>query len=623
MTQAKQANTPIRFVTAASLFDGHDASINIMRRVLQAQGAEVIHLGHDRSAHDVVEAAIQEDAHGIAVSSYQGGHVEYFTYMVELLASQGRQDIGIFGGGGGTITDKEIELLHARGVSKLYSVEDGRRLGLEGMISDMIERARRDLTGGTSKIENGHFEGDGPAVARTLTRLEQAHAIGDSTQIAEFLSAFDQVDKAPVLGITGVGGAGKSSLTDELVRRFLDAYPDRRFAVLSVDPTRRRSGGALLGDRIRMNSTSDSRVYMRSMATRQANVSVPTAVRDALHALRSSRFDLVILETAGIGQSGSEVVDLSDLSLYVMTPEFGAPSQLEKIDMLDFADMVAINKADKRGALDALRYVKKQVQRNRKAFDAAVDDMPVYPCMASRFGDDGLDSLFRALNERLDACTEAGWQPGPQPQRAPTLTTVVPPERARYLSEISAAIRNYKQETANQVKQASLADGLHRTLMALGHQMTVASRYDGTEPDDATQTLIDLYNSTLDTLSKQDRESIFTMADTRRRYGERITTYQVRGRDVHVESHSESLSGNWIPWLCPSQTTGVRFSSGVAWKIYRAHSHSQPASFHSSELVKIRPACSRVKVILNAPTIGFTICPEGNPRQGCRPHSTR
>ncbi|MGC6416979.1 MAG: methylmalonyl-CoA mutase family protein [Bradymonadia bacterium] len=554
MTHSKNTDTPIRFVTAASLFDGHDASINIMRRVLQAQGAEVIHLGHDRSAQDVVEAAIQEDAHGIAVSSYQGGHIEYFTYMVELLASQGREDIGIFGGGGGTITDKEIELLHARGVSKLYSVEDGRRLGLEGMISDMIDRARRDLTGGVLSIESGHFEGHGPAVARTLTRLEQAHAREESSLIAEFRNAFDQVEQAPVLGITGVGGAGKSSLTDELVRRFLDAYPERRFAVLSVDPTRRRSGGALLGDRIRMNSTSDSRVYMRSMATRQANVSVPTAVRDALQALRSSQFDLVILETAGIGQSGSEVVDLSDLSLYVMTPEFGAPSQLEKIDMLDFADIVAINKSDKRGALDALRYVKKQVQRNRKAFDISVDNMPVYPCMASRFGDDGLDALFRALNDHLNANTDGAWQPGPQPQRAPSLSTVVPPERARYLSEISATIRDYKKKTESQVEQAALADGLHRTLAALGHRVDVAGRYENAAQDDSNQGIIDLYNATLDTLSKQDRESIGTMADTRRRYSERITTYQVRGRDVHVESHSESLSGNWIPKVALPKT---------------------------------------------------------------------
>jgi methylmalonyl-CoA mutase len=378
-----------RFVTAASLFDGHDASINIMRRILQAEGVEVIHLGHDRSVEEIATAAIEEDAHAIAVSSYQGGHCEFFSYLVKLLAERGRPDILVFGGGGGTITDREIVWLHEQGVARIYSVEDGRRLGLVGMIRDMIERARRDLLDDTAVIPEGVSFSAPAQVARALTLVEALADIGESPT-PELLAQRDAVFASlheqrrglamPVVGITGPGGAGKSSLTDELVRRFVDTWPERRVAVLSVDPSRRKTGGALLGDRIRMNAVFDPRVFMRSMATRRANTSISAALSAAVDVFALAGFDMVLLETAGIGQSGSEISDFADVSLYVMTPEYGAPSQLEKIDMLDFADVVAVNKADKQGAQDAVRYVAKQVQRNRAAFDTPVEKMPVYMC---------------------------------------------------------------------------------------------------------------------------------------------------------------------------------------------------------------------------------------------------
>ncbi|MEE2755025.1 MAG: methylmalonyl-CoA mutase family protein [Myxococcota bacterium] len=547
-TLNEKQTLPVRFITAASLFDGHDAAINIMRRVLQARGAEVIHLGHDRAVHDVVNAAVQEDAHGIAVSSYQGGHVEYFTYMVQQLAAAGRSDVGIFGGGGGTITDKEIQLLHSRGVARLYSVEDGRQLGLEGMIDDMIDRANRPLTTTAGTLPEDFEMGKPSAVARAITLIENAHALGDVDKLDTLKAQFTPSEATPVLGITGVGGAGKSSLTDELIRRFLDAYPDKRFAVLSVDPSRRRSGGALLGDRIRMNSTTDPRVYMRSMATRQANVSVPEAVRDVLAVLKSCVYDLVILETAGIGQSGSEVIDLSDLSLYVMTPEYGAPSQLEKIDMLDFADVIAINKADKRGADDALRYVRKQVQRNRNAFSEPPDSMPVYKCMASRFGDAGVDHLFAALNAHLNERCAGDWVSSAQPERAPSLATVVPPERIRYLSEVADEIRNYKKVTAQKVEIAARADGLYRSLLALGVSLEKCATTVDTQIDDpVVQRLAEVYEQAIQDLSDADRDGIQTMDQTRTRYEAPLMTYEIRGRTISVDNYSESLSGNQIP----------------------------------------------------------------------------
>ncbi|MCB9539463.1 MAG: cobalamin B12-binding domain-containing protein [Myxococcales bacterium] len=542
---------PLRFVTAASLFDGHDAAINIMRRILQAEGAEVIHLGHDRSVAEIVDAAIEEDAHGIAVSSYQGGHMEFFTYMVQRLRERGRGDIGVFGGGGGTITDREIADLHAAGVGRIYSVEDGRKLGLVGMIRDMMRRARRapaDFEG----LTDAFFAGDAVAVAQVLTHIERLHAREDEAGLTALRTRFAERPTRPVLGITGVGGAGKSSLTDELVRRALERFPRRTVAVLSVDPTRRRSGGALLGDRIRMNAITDERAFMRSMATRAANAAVPAAVRDALKALAAAGYDLVILETAGIGQSGSEVVDLADVSLYVMTPEFGAPSQLEKIDMLDFADVVALNKADKQGADDARRYVAKQVQRNRQAFDRQPDDMPVFACMASRFGDAGVDALFAHLMGLIGVRTGGDWGPGERPARAEGTPVVVPPERVRYLSDVSAAVRDYHARGEAQAKLAAKADGLRRALEALGEDVPAFPTPFGEAAGD--DRLKALYDATLGEMEAEAKALLEAVPALRAAYESETHSYTVRGRAIEVTNHVETLSGTKVAKVALPQT---------------------------------------------------------------------
>jgi len=397
LPQAQPETTPLRFVTAASLFDGHDAAINIMRRLIQAQGAEVIHLGHNRSVEDVVRAALQEDADAIALSSYQGGHVEYFKYMVDMLRERGAGHIKVFGGGGGTITPEEIRELQAYGVERIYHPNDGMKMGLVEMIEDVVARAgkareaaARDDTADAPAIE------DEIGIGRVLSALED----GNHSE-AELVHLRKQWQLAagntPVVGITGTGGAGKSSVTDELLNRFLASFPQMRIAVISVDPTRRRTGGALLGDRIRMNSLRSKRVYMRSMATRRQHAAINTVLRDCIGFLKSLHFDLVIVETAGIGQSDSEIVDLVDFPMYVMTSDFGAPSQLEKIDMLDYAELVVLNKFDKRGAEDALRDVRKQWKRNRTAFSMKDEDVPVYPTIASQFNDPGISWMFANL----------------------------------------------------------------------------------------------------------------------------------------------------------------------------------------------------------------------------------
>ncbi len=386
---------PVRFVTAASLFDGHDAAINIMRRILQRQGAEVVHLGHNRSVDEVVAAAIQEDVQGVAISSYQGGHVEYFSYLVQLLRERGAGHVKVYGGGGGVIVPAEIELLHSRGVSRIFSPDDGQRLGLPGMINVMIRECDVDLADTPPVSIDAVFAGEHAALARALTRAEAGRL---PAEIAERRAA----RPVPVLGITGTGGSGKSSLTDELVRRFRLAQEDKlRIAVLAVDPTRRRGGGALLGDRIRMNSLGGGNVFFRSMATRGHDGNLPEHLGDAIAVLRAAGFDLVIVETPGIGQGDAGIVRYVDRSLYVMTPEFGAASQLEKIDMLDFADVVAINKFERRGAEDARRDVGRQLVRNREAFGASWEDMPVFGTSAATFNDDGVTALYHALRDLL------------------------------------------------------------------------------------------------------------------------------------------------------------------------------------------------------------------------------
>jgi|KBSMisStandDraft_5_1062788.scaffolds.fasta_scaffold12336_2 methylmalonyl-CoA mutase len=440
----------IRFVTAASLFDGHDASINIMRRILQASGAEVIHLGHNRSVEEVVTAALQEDVQGVAVSSYQGGHLEYFKYMLDLLRSRGGAHIKVFGGGGGVIVAEEIEELQRYGVARVYSPQDGQRMGLQGMINDMLARCDFDPAQHAPKALK---KDDLRTLAQVITALE----LGVFKDKPSLLDGAKQ-NPAPVLGITGTGGAGKSSLTDELVRRFrLDQGDGLKIAVLSVDPTRRKTGGALLGDRIRMNAINGAGIFMRSLATRATGSEISAALGDAIAACRAAGFVLVMIETAGIGQGDAAIVPHVDASLYVMTPEFGAASQLEKIDMLDFADFVAINKFDRKGAEDALRDVRKQVQRNREAFHAASEEMPVFGTVAARFNDDGVTALYHAIAARL---AEKGLKlvPGRLPKPATRVSSavhaVVPPQRARYLADIAETVRGYHRRAAS---QASLA----------------------------------------------------------------------------------------------------------------------------------------------------------------------
>jgi isobutyryl-CoA mutase len=446
---------PVRFVTAASLFDGHDAAINIMRRILQRQGAEVIHLGHNRSVEEVVTAAIQEDAQGVAISSYQGGHVEYFSYLVELLRERGAGHVKVYGGGGGVIVPEEIELLHSRGVSRIFSPGDGQHLGLPGMINIMIRECDVDLTAQPPASYDGLFTGETGTLARTLT-LTEAGELPEA--VRERVAQTVGGRHVPVLGITGTGGSGKSSLTDELVRRFrLDQEDKLRIAVLAVDPTRRKGGGALLGDRIRMNALAGDQVYFRSMATRGNDASIPEHLGESIDVLKSAGFDLVIVETPGIGQGDAGIVPFADRSLYVMTPEFGAASQLEKIDMLDFADVVAINKFERRGAEDARRDVGRQLVRNRDAFGSSWEEMPVYGTSAATFNDDGVTALYQHLGELLsgEGLTLAdGRLPKVERKTSSDYAAVIPPERVRYLADIADTVRGYHRDTDQHVDAA-------------------------------------------------------------------------------------------------------------------------------------------------------------------------
>ncbi len=476
----------VRFVTAASLFDGHDASINIMRRILQATGCEVIHLGHNRSVEDIVTTALQEDAHGIAVSSYQGGHVEFFKYMLDLLRERGGANIKVFGGGGGVIIPSEIDELQKYGVTRIFSPEDGQRLGLQGMINEIVTPCDVDLAQELPNDLSAIRAGDKRALARFITGLE-----GEAVppKLRDELLRAAEASKAPVLGITGTGGAGKSSLTDELIRRFrMDQDDKLRIAIISIDPSRRKSGGALLGDRIRMNAIQHPNIYMRSMATREAGMEVSKALPDAIAACKVGGFDLIVVETSGIGQGDAAIVPLADCSLYVMTPEFGAASQLEKIDMLDFADFVAINKFDRKGAADALRDVRKQYQRNRELFGQAPDAMPVYGTIAARFNDDGVTALYQALTARLTqeglklaqdvVPAKAGVQVGSHTGKLPLVTTkfstgqnaVVPPARVRYLAEIAETVRGYHGWAKEQTRIARERQQLMATREMLGSE---------------------------------------------------------------------------------------------------------------------------------------------------------
>jgi len=441
-------STTIRIVTAASLFDGHDAAINVMRRIIQGTGVEVIHLGHNRSVAEVVDCAIQEDAQAIAMTSYQGGHVEYLKYMYDLLRERGAGHIHIVGGGGGTILPSEIEELHAYGIDRIFSPDDGRSMGLQGMINSVVKAADHptpDVFG--ADLEQRVLERNPLALAQAITAAER----GEHARIAFAQGA----RRSPVFGITGTGGAGKSSLTDEIVRRFVNDFPDKRLGVLSVDPSKRKTGGALLGDRIRMNAVSHPNVYMRSFATREANVAINRNISAAIEILSAASFDLIIVETAGIGQSDSQITEVADVSMYVMTPEYGAASQLEKIDMIDYADLIALNKFDKRGALDALRDVRKQYQRSRKLFAQSTDTMPVYGTIASQFNDPGTNTLYRAIIDALVAKCSLGWVSSMQSDDADSEKIyIIPPDRTRYLAEIAEENERYDRFVDQQAQLA-------------------------------------------------------------------------------------------------------------------------------------------------------------------------
>ncbi len=526
----------IRFVTAASLFDGHDAAINIMRRILQAPGAEVIHLGHNRSVEEVVTAALQEDAHAIAVSSYQGGHVEYFRYMVDMLRERGGEHIKVFGGGGGVIVPEEMRALHDYGVTRIYSPADGQRLGLQGMIDDMLGACRASREYDVEAAMEASHGGDWRALAKLLSAIVDR---GLSPAQRRRLRAGDRKD-VPVVGITGTGGAGKSSLTDEIVRRFrLDHGDALKIAILAVDPSRRKTGGALLGDRIRMNAIEHSNIYMRSLATRVSGNEVPAHLEDAIAAVRRAGFDLVLVETSGIGQGDAAIVPLVDVSMYVMTPEFGAASQLEKIDMLDFADLVAINKFDRKGAEDALRDVRKQMQRNREAFSVSSDAMPVYGTVASRFNDDGVTALYQGLSavlaERGFAHPSGGRLDVVSRRASSAAAAIVPPNRGRYLAEIAECVRGYHDTVDEQVHLARERQQLRAAKRMLEQEGADTA---------ALERLIGARDEAMDPRARKLLETWPALKDS---YSGDELVFKVRDREVRTPLKHTTLSGTAIP----------------------------------------------------------------------------
>jgi isobutyryl-CoA mutase len=543
-----QPKNKIRLVTAASLFDGHDVAINIMRRIMQQSGAEIIHLGHNRSVAEIINTAIQEDVQGIAITSYQGGHIEFFKYAYDLLKQQGAEHIKIFGGGGGTILPTEIKELHDYGIARIYSPDDGRTMGLQGMINDVLISCDfpigQNINGEIKKLNKSNHG----AIARLITAVEN-YPEQNETWLAELNATFKTQNpklKTPIIGITGTGGSGKSSLVDELVRRFLRHNPEKHIAIVSVDPSKRKTGGALLGDRIRMNAINNNRVFMRSLATRQSNLALSKYVQSAVDILRGANFDLIILETSGIGQSDTEIIDHSDVSLYVMTPEYGAATQLEKIDMLDFADLIAINKFDKRGALDALRDVKKQYQRNHNLWDKNSDAMPVFGTMASQFNDEGMNQLYEKLLEVVAEKTKVEFQ---KPKLSKTFQLlessdkqyIIPPKRIRYLSEIAETCRNYDKWVEKQADIAQQLFSIKTTLQQLENQHFIENKAEILRGVKTLHHEIELQ------LDGQCKKILDAWEDKKKQYTADEFIYQVRGKDVKVPAYRQTLSGNKIP----------------------------------------------------------------------------
>ncbi len=531
----------VRIVTAASLFDGHDAAINIMRRVIQGTGCEVIHLGHDKSAEEVVNTAIQEDANAIALTSYQGGHNEYFKYIYDLLREKGAPQIKIFGGGGGVILPEEIKDLMSYGIDRIYAPDDGRELGLQGMIDDLVQKS--DFATGehitVSDLDKISFE-DSKSIAQVISAVEnfseeKPELVQEINDRVAALSSEEGMKKIPIIGITGTGGAGKSSLTDELVGRFLRSNPERKIAIISVDPSKKKTGGALLGDRIRMNSINDKRVYMRSMATRENNVSVSPYIHSAINILKIANPDLIILETSGIGQSGSEITEIADVSMYVMTPEYGASTQLEKIDMLDYADLIVLNKSDKRGALDALQAVRKQYQRNHVLFDKNLEEMPVFSTKASQFNDWGTTEVFNALVRKVNEKFESLNLDEYEEQNVSEDSTVIPPKRVRYLSEIVENNRGYDKNVEEQAliaKQMYLIDGAKKFI---------------TDDPHTHDKLEKVFLKTKKDLLEENSAFLRGWHHFKEEMQGESYSYFVRGKEIKVETTSESLSGLKIP----------------------------------------------------------------------------
>ena len=544
----------VRIVTAASLFDGHDAAINIMRRIIQSTGVEVIHLGHDRSVEEVVNTAIQEDANAIAMTSYQGGHNEYFKYMFDLLQEKGAGHIKIFGGGGGVILPSEISELHDYGITRIYSPDDGRAMGLQGMINDLVQRSDFPvgdiLNGEINQLEEKNLT----AIARIISSAENFPEVARET--LQTIQTKNATSKTPVLGITGTGGAGKSSLVDELVRRFLIDFPEKTIGLISVDPSKRKTGGALLGDRIRMNAINNPRVYMRSLATRQSNLALSKYVADAIQVLKAAKYDIIILETSGIGQSDTEIMDHSDVSLYVMTPEFGAATQLEKIDMLDFADLVAINKFDKRGSLDALRDVKKQYQRNHQLWDADLDTLPVFGTIASQFNDPGMNTLYKAIMDKVHEKTNSDLQSDFHITREMSEKIfVIPPHRTRYLSEIAENNRKYDATALSQEHVAQKLYGIYKTIETVSRKVPQLDKAgiieESLNSNEQNKDFLLLLAKEFDRvkmdLDPHNWEILLTWNDKVNKYKNPIYSFKVRDKEIKIATHTESLSHSQIP----------------------------------------------------------------------------